>query len=33
MVSSNRCPFIVCSAGKNKINEFGYGDDIMPYQQ
>ena len=25
-------PFVVWSAGKNKINEFGYGDDIMPYQ-
>ena len=25
-------PFVVWSAGKNKTNEFGYGDDIMPYQ-
>ena len=25
-------PYFVWSAGKNKINEFGYGDDIMPYQ-
>lgn len=33
MINSFRCPFVVWSAGKNKINEFGYGDDIMPYQQ
>lgn len=33
MINSFRCPFVVWSAGKNKTNEFGYGDDIMPGQQ